>query len=371
MRILQNYKLSTDLIGIRKGKHCILSEFEGKVLKIFTSYPQTELTDKSLAEFHWGDYEDENRPFKQWVRLPEATKIQNICWLHDLAPRVYEILGIELKCDFVYDGTHFQSGKYFAQLQDFETGDFITRKEDFEGVYEKVKELGDIYGFGVDRKDDVSGKDVIGDKLVDFNTMHFYDNHSDKVKAVIMEKAKYGKVYYQDEPELGMNGAPRKSEDRIKYMKLDEIDFKDKTVLDLGCAGGYFCRYAKSRGAKEVLGIDFEDVKGSDTRLAAYLISNELGYWDIDFRQMDLRIEQPPKADIVFFFSLDYHIGVPYWLGKATNEICIFEANTRGYKEDPSVLLETESKLKKMFSKVEFIGKAEDHGDKIIWKCIK
>ena len=90
---------------IAQGKHCILSRFEDKVIKIFTAYPMQDLTKDHLEQFHWGDYESELRPQKKWCRLPEASIIQNICWLYGLAPRVYEIVGVEL------DGQ-----KYFAQI---------------------------------------------------------------------------------------------------------------------------------------------------------------------------------------------------------------------------------------------------------------
>lgn len=361
MRILKNFKIIPTKDGFRRGKHCIISKYGDKILKIFTTYPQTELTEKSLNEFHWGDYEDDTRPFKQWTRLSRATVIQNICWLHNLAPRVYEIVGIEI------DYEH----KYFAQLQDFAEEEYNSSVRGYEKVYKEVKDLGVVYGFGIDRKDDVSKYDAINGKLVDFNTFHFYPDHLDKIKKIIIEKAKYGKVYYQDEPKLGLNGGPRKSEDRIKYMKLDELDFKDKLVLDLGCAGGYFCRYVKDRGANRVMGIDYEDVKGSDTREVAYLISWELGYYDIEFEQHDLREYKPESADIVLFLSMNYHIGIPDWLPQVTKEICIFEDNAKGFKENPEVTKETEKKLKELFKKVELIGYGEDHGNKPIYRCWK
>jgi hypothetical protein len=360
MRILKNFKLDPEL-GLAQGKHCILSRFEDKVIKIFTAYPMNDLTEDHLKQFHWGDYPSEMRPQKKWCRLPEASVIQNICWLHNLAPRVYEIVGVELNEE-----------KYFAQIQDEETGEHPLKeeKEIFEGIYEEVKNLGKIYGFKTE-KDDVSCYDVINNKLVDFNTFHFTDDHLERIKTIIGEKAKYGKIYYQRIPELEMNNGPRQSEERVKYMQLDKIDFKNKTVLDLGCAGGFFARYATKNGACGSLGIDFEDVIGSDTREAAYLISWELEDFKTEFEQHDLREYKPQPTDITFFLSMNYHIRIPSWLGEVTNQVCLFEDNAKGQQDNPEIREQTIKTLRTMFKKVELVGYAKDHGMKPIYHCWK
>ena len=38
--------------------------------------------------------------------------------------------------------------------------------------------------------------------------------------------------------------------------ELDKIDFRDKTVLDIGCWDGFWSFYAEQRGAKRVLATD-------------------------------------------------------------------------------------------------------------------
>ena len=292
--------------------------------------------------------------------MKEATIIQNICWIHDLAPRVYEIVGVEIG-----------DKKYFAQrIEDLSNESFCDTHKDAEPTYEAVKKLGETYGFHTE-KDDVSRRDVMGGKLVDFNTFHFTDDHLDKVKAIIREKGRYGKAIYQDEPKLDIISTPRKTAHRIEAMKLDEIDFKGKSVLDLGCAGGAFCRYAKDRKASEVLGIDFEDIKGSDTRLAAYLISWELGYFDVEFEQLDLREHKPEPAQIVFFLSMSFHIGIPKWLGEITNEVLIFEENSKRFKENPEITKNTIKKLKTMFKKVKQVGYSNDREPQPIFWCWK
>lgn len=44
----------------------------------------------------------------------------------------------------------------------------------------------------------------------------------------------------------------------IEQSAISELfsEFKNKNVLDIGCGFGDFCRYAKEKGALNVLGID-------------------------------------------------------------------------------------------------------------------
>jgi len=329
----------------KKGKHCFLYPLPDKrlALKIFNAYPLNNW--ENLSGFRWGDPPAGDNPDMS-VPLIDATKIQNIAWMHGLAPRVYGIVKVRIG-----------NQKYWAQEVELVEGEFAENKHEvFYATYKKVKDLGLVYGFESE-KDDVSAKDVIGGKLVDFNTFHFTKDHLGKVKKAYIEKARYGKIYYHNVPEWGLVNSPRKNKDRVKYMKLDEIDFKGKSVLDLGCAGGYFCRYVKDRGAGYVRGVDFEDPV-----FAAFLVSNELMYWDIDFYNKDICNYQPTmKFDIVFFLSMNYHIGIPSWLAGVTKKICIFEDNSKERNAKKT--------LTKMFKEVKLVGKARDHGMKPIYHC--
>jgi len=362
MKIIKNPKIE---IMPERGKHCFIGKIENDTYRIFDVINADELTEEWMDKnFHWGDYPSENKPYHGWAGLKEATIIQNICWYHGLAPRVYEIVGIET-----------EGKKWFAQrIEDISSLSYVNEHKDAEPIYKAVKKLGETYGFHTE-KDDVSRRDVMGGKLVDFNTFHFTDDYREKVMAIVRDKGHYGKTVYQDEPKLDIISTPRKTAHRIKVMKLDKIDFANKIVLDLGAATGGFCRYAKDRGAGRVFGIDFEDVIGTDTRLAAYLISWELGYFDIEFVQLDLRnnfrLERGEKADIVFFLSMSFHIGIPDWLGEITEELLIFEENSRGFKENPEVTKNTIAKLETMFKRVELVGYSRDREPQPIFWCWK
>ena len=333
----------TDGEQLVRGKHCYIKPHpldENMLLKVFDF---KEFDPDDVDAFEWGDPPNGDNP-RMNVKLTDATLIQNLCWLHGLAPRVWGIV---------------KEGKYLAQeVEKLEGG--VDIKEAYK-VYNKVKELGKVYGFG-NEKDDVSDRDVIDGKLVDFNTFHFKDR--DKLKEEYIKHARYGKIYYHNVPEWGLNNAPRDNEARERYMKLHEIEFADRSVLDLGCAGGYFCRYAMDRMAREVVGIDYPDVVGSDPIKGANIVSFALGYNDIRFIDADLLKYKPLNdSDIVFFLSMNFHISIPEWLASVTNEVCIFEDNSKERN--------AKKQLEKMFREVKWVGTAKDHGNKSCYHCFK
>lgn len=339
--------------GVRqyaRGKHCyvFVSPYnENLIIKLFDYQEAGE----SAKDFFWGDPPKSGGP-NMSVSLFDATLIQNICWLHGLAPRVYSIEKVKLG--------HDREQRFFVQWIE-RCRNFEENMKDVLEVYNKVKALGDQYGFGND-KDDVSMADVMDGKLIDFNTFHFKDR--EKLKDKYIEYAKYGKVYYHGVKEWGLSGGPRDNENRVKWMGLGNIDFKNKTVLDLGCAGGYFCKYARHRGAREVLGIDSPGNGSPDPIKGAYLSAWMDGKWGIDFEELDLSKNKPEGVwNIVFFLSMNFHIGIPEWLPEVTGELCIFEDNSKDRN--------AKGTLEKMFSRVKEVGIAKDHGDKPIYFCYK
>jgi len=78
----------------------------------------------------------------------------------------------------------------------------------------------------------------------------------DGIEEFVAEIEKAG--IYQD-IELGHIIARGKSVSFRFWMKIKHrVDFRGKTVLDLGCNIGYFCFKARESGAKKVLGIDID-----------------------------------------------------------------------------------------------------------------
>jgi tRNA (mo5U34)-methyltransferase len=96
-------------------------------------------------------------------------------------------------------------------------------------------------------------------------------------------------------------------------MRLDTIDFKGKTVLDIGCWDGYWSFYAERRGAKRVLATD--DVSqnwahGTGLHLAKRLLKS-----NIEINE-SVSIYEASKLretfDIVLCLGVYYHLIDPF-----------------------------------------------------------
>lgn len=318
------------------------------VLKVFDL--EEIKTEADFKDVKWGDDPRKGEP-RVNTKLFEATQIQNIAAFHGLAPRVYGLGTIYLADKLVPVQITEDVGLQEAQTQ-----------QEADAVYHKVLELGKEYGFGVD-KQDVSRADVIGDKLVDFQTFAFTKDYKETAKEMYID-ARYGKVYYQDVDIFGLTGGPRKSDDRVKYMALDKIDFTDKTVLDVGCSGGFFIRYALLNGAKRGFGIDIDPkvIKG------AFNVCNLMGLFNMDFQVLDVTKDKlDGMFDITFFLSMNYHVDYPSWILEATKELMIFEDNSKTNRNERN----PEETISKRFAKVEYVGSGLDHGNKSCYHLTK
>lgn len=270
-----------------------------------------------IVQFLDGSYQEsleEFIPIKDNEKLNFIAQIQNILSWDKLAPRVYDV-GI------------------------------INNREC------KITEIGNI-----NFNEDLCKKYFFNDKF------EFTKPYEETVRNIYFEYAKYGKIYYQNVKELKVKNGPRQSEDRISYMKLDKVDFKNKRVLDIGCAGGFFCRYADNAGASTVRGIDTEK-----TTYAAKHVCNLLNNFNIDFEVADLKYGYKTKKpfDIVFFLSMIFHIEIPQAVKDA--KMVIFEDNAKETKNKTSL----NKPWTNWFSKIEFVGQGKDHGNKSIYHLYK
>ena len=318
-------------------------------LKIFDDVAIESAEDIYIAK--WGDDPLLETDPRLNTTIWEATQIQNIAAFHGLAPRVY---GLE---------TCYLYGAYHP-MQVIEVLDGpVPTIEEAEAVYDAVAALGEKYHFGVEKRD-VSMVDVIDGKLIDFQTFAFTKDYRDTVRELYCEDGKYGKVYYQEVPEIGLTGGPRKSELRIKELGLDQIDYSKKTVWDIGGAGGYFTRYALERGAKRVVGFDMEGPVSASRHMANYL-----GYFNADYEVVDLMnpsaLNHLPPPDIAFFLSLNFHVPIPEILQHVP--MVVFEDNGKETRH-----LENPGKpWTDWFKTIEHRGACSDHGAKSIYWCRK
>ncbi len=351
----------SDVKWKKKGKHAFITRDKGVLkeacswygrdpeeccIKVFYANPL--LAGQVLDDALWGDNRLKESDLRKNTKLIAGTQIQNILWKHGISPRVYGVFEARL-------------GKLrvACQLTEFVKGDATKDIQRCYSMYANVNEMGKEYGFKA-WKDITNYEDIIEGKYVDPQPFAFEDKpYLEYVKEIYCEKGKYGKIYYQDEPRIGLTSAPRKSKDRIKYMALDKIDFKDKVVWDIGCAGGYFCRYAAEHGAKRVIGMDM----GKPLE-AAFQGSNYLRCFNIDYVECDLSRGIPsdiPKADIAFMLSMNYHIPIPERLFEV--DTVIFEDNGKESRNDDKL----GEPWIKHYKNIEFVGRANDHGSKALY----
>ncbi len=125
---------------------------------------------------------------------------------------------------------------------------------------------------------------------------------------------------------------------RIKWHSFADAIPKDltgKSVLDIGCNGGFYSIEMKRRGAARVLGIDFDEDYLAQARFAA-----EVTGQDIEFRKLSVydvgALEE--RFDIVLFMGVLYHLRHPLLALDLIHEhvardLLVFQSMQRGSKE--------------------------------------
>ena len=327
--------------GIEQTLYAIFRR-RGLCLKVFkepaTSLPET---------FYWGA-----------SPLIVSTKIQNLYAWHGLAPRVY--------------GLVLLNQGQFAQVTEFLTGE-SGGSPPSQAVLEEIEDeygLTSFHNIPFWRKR--VGAWVTDGKVVDFGPVSFTD--VTQYEQSLAERAnKVGTrhvVAYQSVPGLSLPGR-RDMEYRTAAMRLDEIDFRGKTVLDLGCNLGVFCQEARRRGARRVVGIDSEFQRAK----LSYEIANWLGYWSLDF--FDLRLPNKRTRirglsgiyvpfDVVFALAVAGHVGgYGTWMANLCGEIFYLEGHNT---EDPA---KYRGVLERDFGKVEFLGLTRDWRVRPLFRCWK
>lgn len=345
---------------LRQGKHAFITRDQGILREACSRYGRDPKTSclkvfyanpldpgQTIDDALWGDNRRSESNLRKNTKLVAGSQIQNILWRHGISPRIYAVFLVKL-----------EGKRVGCQLTDYLRGRATKQIQDCYSMYENVSELGKQYGFKA-WKNIVNYWDIIGGKFVDPQPFAFEDKpYLEYVKKTYCEEGKYGKIYYQDEPRIELTGGPRKSGDRVKYLALDRIDFEGKVVWDLGCAGGYFCRYAAEHGAKRVVGMDM-----AKPLEAAFHTGNYLKCFNIDYVECDLKRDIPidhiPKADIAFFLSMNLHIGIPQQLLETADTV-IFEDNGQESRKADKL----GEPWTKYYKNIEFVGRGEDHGAK-------
>jgi tRNA (mo5U34)-methyltransferase len=108
-----------------------------------------------------------------------------------------------------------------------------------------------------------------------------------------------------------------------------------KSVLDIGCNGGFYSMEMKRRGADRVLGIDFDDQYLDQARFAA-----DVNGLDIEFRNISVYDigALGERFDLVLFMGVFYHLRHPLLALDLIHEhvvrdLFVFQSMQRGSQE--------------------------------------
>ncbi|WP_207458113.1 TIGR04290 family methyltransferase [Azospirillum sp. SYSU D00513] len=112
-------------------------------------------------------------------------------------------------------------------------------------------------------------------------------------------------------------------------------DLSGKTVLDIGCNGGFYSIEMKRRGADRVVAVDFDERYLAQARFAAEVMGA-----DIEFHQLSVYdvAKLGEKFDVVFFMGVLYHLRHPLlaldliWEHVA-KDMLVFQSMLRGPAE--------------------------------------
>ena len=151
-------------------------------------------------------------------------------------------------------------------------------------------------------------------------------------------------------------------------------DLSGKTVLDIGCNGGFYAIEMKKRGAARVLGIDFDEDYLAQARFAA-----EVEGQDVAFRQMSVYDVGAlgERFDIVFFIGVLYHLRHPLLALDLIHEhvaadMLVFQSMQRGSREVLDVAPDYDFFEQEMFDdpgypKLHFIEQSYSHDNTNWW----
>ena len=290
----------------------------------------------------------------QGTDIVDATIIQNIFWLNGMAPRVKEILKFNTRTQY----------NHSVHLVEFIEGERRANIPELERVAQENFITINYGGSNLELK---NAQNWIDGKYLDFGGFKI-DREAYKAKLIekINDITHYGHLMgenrnsYQSIDDWGVKGK-RDTKYRIDKMKLDQIDFNGKSVIDIGCNLGLMLHYAEAKGATNLTGYDTE---------ANIMVAREYasfrGRYALEYRGQDLSKTPPDqKADIVFYLAMSEYLGFPEWLRDITNEMLIYEGHATTSANA------VESILRGLFPKVVPLGVSEDRSVRPLFICYK
>jgi tRNA (mo5U34)-methyltransferase len=121
----------------------------------------------------------------------------------------------------------------------------------------------------------------------------------------------------------------------IKWRRFADAipaDLRGKTVLDVGCNGGFYAIEMKRRGADRVLGIDWDERYLNQARFAAQVSNVHVEFRRISVYDVGTLGE---RFDIVLFMGVFYHLRHPLLAldllhEHVTRDLLVFQSMLRG-----------------------------------------
>jgi tRNA (mo5U34)-methyltransferase len=121
----------------------------------------------------------------------------------------------------------------------------------------------------------------------------------------------------------------------IKWRRFADAipaDLHGRTVLDIGCNGGFYSIEMKRRGADRVVGVDWDERYLAQARFAA-----EISEVSVEFRQLSVYdvATLRERFDVVLFMGVLYHLRHPLLAldlvhEHVTRDLLVFQSMLRG-----------------------------------------
>ena len=325
----------------------------------------------SLEEAYWG------HGGSGGGLIVECAQIQNIAAMYDLAPRVYDVVRVQFNGE-VHAGqvVEYASEKKPAKGAPLPTLDPLREKltlNTWDGDFRRANWRG---GRLIDfERERFASADIEQYDRYDKERQKCFDHGAEYEAGLVARALKGHKRAYQAVPELGIPGR-RNLAHRVEAHRLGEVDFRGKSVLDLGCNLGVFSRYAWDRGAKRVVGVDVKQAE------LAYEVSNRLNYWNLDFLTLALpreagRIAEETgigRFDVVICFAMIRRAGgfakgggLKPWMDALVGDVLCLESHDTNDVEKSAA--GWRRLLAGQFREVEFLGRVKDDRRRFGFRC--
>jgi tRNA (mo5U34)-methyltransferase len=127
---------------------------------------------------------------------------------------------------------------------------------------------------------------------------------------------------------------------RFKWRQFESVvpaDLSGKSILDIGCNGGFYSIEMKRRGAERVVAIDFDQTYLDQARFAAEVSGMEIDFQKLSVYDVGALRE---KFDLVIFMGVLYHLRHPLLAldlirEHVANDMLLFQSMQRG---DPGTM---------------------------------